>query len=298
MINLNELSGIEKIAKIWQMQLNLEYNNPKKNVRLSFKDIGPFCEYLSLDFLKGYEGGGSGGMGFDLVDKKNKKTIEVKSCCTIQNAKCKDCKTKFNDLFLDCCPKCGKQNIKLINDSRFGIDAKELLEQVNENIFDGFMLCHVSKKEHDKENNKLNILVEWFKIDFKDDEIKSIQLEYFENQHNFGKKSHSNLLPNSYDFYKLCPLKISEATISINYADLNENPEIKKNDVSYYPLVNGNKLRLYKDEKVIFKNLKSYNKDTNCADSKDFSLNMPYRNKSLGKERGDTKKNKYEALMK
>lgn len=300
LINLNEMSDIEKMAKIWQIQLNLEYNNPKKNVRLSFKDIGAFCEHLAIDFLPGYSGGGSGGMGFDLVNIKTKKAIEVKSCCTIQNAKCSECGAKFNDLFLNHCPDCNKNKFKKIYDSRFGINAKETLEQYEKNIFGGFILCHISLKKHYKEEKTLEILVEWFSIDFDDEpDIKDIRLKYFENQRDYGRKDNNNLLPNSFDFYKLCPLKLEEDIISINYENLNKNPDVKRCSKKYYPRVDLNKLTLKtNEEKILFKNLKTYDVKTKTADSKDFTLNIPYRNKSLGKERGDTRTNLYEKLTK
>lgn len=103
MRDLNNLSEMEKIAKVWQLEMNLELCNPQKNVRLAFKDIGPFCEHLALNFLSGYVGGGSGSMGFDLINRTESKAFEVKSCCTIQNAKCKKCGIKFNNELFDVC---------------------------------------------------------------------------------------------------------------------------------------------------------------------------------------------------
>lgn len=288
--NLNKMSEIEKLAKIWQIQLNIEFCKPRKNVRVSFKDIGPFCEYLALDFVPDYQGGGSGGMGFDLYNKKERKAIEVKSCCTIQNGKCKKCGAKFNNLFLDCCPDCGGNEFEKINDSRFGINAAETLRQYNNDIFAGFIFCHVSEKEQIKNKNTLVVLIEWFKLDFNaDDEIKKIRLEYFENQKNFGRANTNNLLPYSFDFYKLAPLKIEEAIIEINYADLNTIPKVTRKNVNYYPRVNGNSLRFVNNERALFESLKTYDSKTNTAESKDFTLNIPYRIKSLGKERGDTR---------
>lgn len=290
--NFNDMSDIEKFAKIWQIQLNVEYNNPKKNVRISFKDVGPFCEYLALMFEPDYQGGGSGGMGFDLYNKINNKAIEVKGCCTIQNAKCGDCNAKFNDLFLDHCPDCGSHKLIRVNDSRFGIKASETLRQYKENIFGGFILGHVSMEEHIKLKHTIVIKIDWYKLDFdSDEEIKNIRLEYFENQKTLGKKDTNNLLPNSFDFYKLAPLKIYEHVIEINYDDLNTVPRVIGKKTNYYPRVDGEKIRFYKDEKVIFKNLKTYDPSTNTAEAKDFTLHMPYRNKSLGKERGDTRRN-------
>ena len=65
----------------------------------------------------------------------------------------------------------------------------------------------------------LIVKVEWFKLDFNDDlEIKNIRLDYFINQRDYGAKDNNNLLPYSFDFYKLAPLKIGEAYIYINYS--------------------------------------------------------------------------------
>lgn len=297
MIDLNKMSDIEKVSKIWQIQLNMEYTKPQKNVRISFKDIGAFFEYLALDFLPDYQGGGSGGMGFDLYNKKTKKAIEVKSCCTIQNGKCCKCSTKFNDLFLSTCPDCGSNKIKRMNDSRFGINAHETLRQYEKNIFEEFILGYLSEKNHFKDKHVLEISIEWFKINFDSDKtIKKIKLDYFINQNEFGKKKLNNLVPYSFDFYKLVPLKINETTIKIDYANLNNKPIVTNKTVNYYPRVDGDKLKLKGIEKKMFINLKTYDKKTNTADAVDFTLNIPYRNKNLGKERGDTRINLDKAL--
>ena len=205
---------------------------------------------------------------------------------------------KFNKLFLDYCPDCGGTDFKESDDSRFGIKATETLRQYNKNIFAGFIFSHVSEKEQIKEKNTLIVLVEWFKLNFDDDnDIKKIRLEYFENQRDYGKKDTNNLIPYSFDFYKLAPLKIGEAIVEINYADLNRVPKITQKCVNYYPRVDGNKLNLRKKEKEIFKNLKTYDAKSNSAESKEFTLNIPYRNKSLGKKRGDTRE-KLDNLLK
>ena len=167
MINtLNSLTEWQKIAKIWQIQLNLEYTKPEKNVRLSFKDIGAFTELTAINYLNGYTGSGSGGMGFDLINYDKHKAIEVKSCCTIQNSVCNNCGTKFNSLFLDKCPKCNLNNFKEMSDSRFGISAIEFLDQFEKGFFECFYLCYISLIEYNKETSKIDIQLEWFKIDF------------------------------------------------------------------------------------------------------------------------------------
>ena len=295
-MNLNNYSELEKIAKIWQIQLNLEYNNVNKNVRLSFKDIGAFSEFLALDFCKGFTGGGSGGMGFDLINRTTGKAIEVKSCCTIQNAKCNNCGAKFNDLFLEKCPNCNSNNYFTPADSRFGIDASEFLNQLNQGIFDKFLMCYLKLNNQNKNTHTLEIKLEWFTIDFDDPEIREYQLLYFTNQKEFGKAAHCNLIPHCFDFYKLCPKQIYELTIELNYANLNKKPKITTKKDNYYVRV---PLSVMKNnaERELFKKLDSYNSKRQDADSKEFTQKIPYRSKNLGKERGDTRTNVYNTLL-
>jgi hypothetical protein len=293
-MDLNTLSTIEKVAKVWQIQLNLEYCNKRNNTRMSFKDIGAFCELLATNYNADFVGCGSGGMGLDLVNYKTHKAVEVKSCCTIQNAVCKECGTKFNNLFLGKCPKCGSSDFKVMTDSRFGIDAKEFLSQYSEGFFENFTMCYISLVTQNIHAKTITIRLEWFITDFNDKEIKDIQLEYFENQNSLGKKPHCNLLPLSYDFYKLCPKKVDDKTITINYADLNVNPLLQdcpfKKDLRVPIEI------IPRKDRETFMELDSFDKRTNTADCKDFTMNMPYKEKSLGKERGDTRIKVYNAL--
>ena len=295
MINtLNSLTEWQKIAKIWQIQLNLEYTKPEKNVRLSFKDIGAFTELTAINYLNGYTGSGSGGMGFDLINYEKHKAIEVKSCCTIQNSVCNNCGTKFNSLFLDKCPKCNLNNFKEMSDSRFGISAIEFLDQFEKGFFECFYLCYISLIEYNKETSKIDIQLEWFKIDFSNDKLKDIQLEYFITQKEKGK-GHCNLLPYSFDFYKLAPTKISDIFVSFSISNLDDIPQIKE-------IQNNKPLRICIDkmhnqqERWLFEKLKTFDKQTQTADIVDFTLNIPYAKKNLGKLRGDTRAKVYQAL--
>jgi hypothetical protein len=285
------------VIKIWQHQLYLEYIDPGKNVKTAFKDIGPFGELLAISYNPGYIGSGSGGMGLDLVNRETKKSIEVKTCCTIQNSKCKSkiCGAKFNPFFHDKCPVCGSEG-KKINDSRFSINAKEFLEQHNKGFFDSFILFHVHEIDHDGIDKKLSIKLSWYRIDFKNEEIKNIKLSYFKSQEKDGKKPICNLLPLSFDFFKLCPDLIEEIYVEINYDDLSKNPTIK------YIENNEKKLRvpieiLKSNEIDVFKGLSSYSLKDNRADMIDFTLKIPYRKKTHGKERGDTRKNAYKSVI-
>lgn len=305
MMDLNNLSTIEKVAKVWQIQLNLEYCNKKNNTRMSFKDIGAFCELLATNYNADFVGCGSGGMGLDLVNYKTGKAVEVKSCCTIQNAVCQNiikdkkghnmkCGTKFNDLFLDRCPKCGSTNFRRMDDSRFGIDAKEFLNQYSEGFFENFTMCYISLVSQDITKKEITIKLEWFITDFLDDEIKKYQLEYFENQNNKGKKPHCNLLPYSYDFYKLCPKKIDEKNIVISYADLNKNPRLV--DCKFEKNIRVPIDKIPQKNRELFMALETFDKKSKTADCKDFTKKVPYKDKNLGKERGDTREKVYNAL--
>lgn len=277
---------LKTIVKVWQLQLNLEHIFANYNTRLSFKDIGAFCELLAGDYNEGFIGGGSGGMGVDLYNNKTHKCVEVKSCCTIQNAVCKNCQMKFNDMFLSACPKCGSKNYRVMKDSRFGIDAKEFLRLYNDKRFENFTLCYISLIVHNKTKHTITIHMEWFKIEFNDDSIVEKQLQYFKNQVNLGRKPHCNLLPYSYDFYKLAPRKIDDIQIVINYDDINTKPIIKHVKFSPTLLVPINVIpKIYKKA---FENLKTYVKGK--ADILDFAKNMEYKKKSLGKKRGNTRK--------
>ena len=293
-MDLNNLSSLEKIARVWQLQLNLEYSNKTNNTRMSFKDIGAFCELLATNYNAGFVGCGSGGMGLDLVNYSTKKAVEVKSCCTIQNAVCKKCGTKFNDLFLDKCPKCYSSDYKVMTDSRFGIDAKEFLNQYGEGFFENFTMCYIHLKNQNKSENTITVKMEWFQVEFNDPQIKNIQLQYFKNQNELGKKPHCNLLPLSYDFYKLCPKKVDDYEVVVNYGDLNKLPQIIK--CTFDSKVRVPISVIPEKDKLNFKRLKTYAWQTQSADCKDFTIHIDYKEKNLGKERGDTRGKVYQAL--
>jgi hypothetical protein len=159
--------NLNLISKILQIELNLEYNNIEYNVNVfGGSGIGKFMELLALEFNKGYVSSGSGGMGFDLVNHKTNKIVEVKSCCTIQNATCQNekCKAKFNSLFIKECPLCKSKKYKLADDSRFGINADEFLREYNKNYFDNFTLGHLYLDNYNEYTKNINIKIDWFKI--------------------------------------------------------------------------------------------------------------------------------------
>lgn len=281
------------VSKIWQHQLHLEHVNPKRNVRVSFKDIGSFGELLAISYNPGYVGSGSGGMGLDLVNRKTKKSIEVKGCCTIQNSKCKNkkCRAKYNPLFHNKCPICNSVGEE-IGDSRFSINAKEFLDQYSKGFFKNFTLYHVYQISHDEISKKLIVGLNWYKIDFKNKDTKNIKLDYFKEQAKSGKKSICNLLPFSFDFYKLCPVLVDTVYIELNYDDMTKDCVIRHKKIIRKPMRVPISI-LRNNEKEIFKKLSSYSLSNETADIIDFTKNIPYRKKTHGKDRGDTRKNTY-----
>jgi hypothetical protein len=279
-------NNLKNIVKIFQIEMYLEYNNIEYNANIfGGSGIGKFMELSALEYNKGYVSSGSGGMGFDLINRKTNKIVEVKSCYTIQNSTCNKCKTKFNPLFNKSCPNCKSTNFKIADDSRFGINAEEFLREFERNIFDNFTIAYLYLKNF--KDNIVNLGLEWFKIKFDNIKIRDTQLLYFKNQADFGRKAHCNLLPNSYDFYKLCPLKIANIDIIFQIDNIEIEPIIKKQKCNYIPRIPINIFK--KDVIEQFKKLKSF--DNESADSIDFTLNIDYRRKSFGKERGNTRIN-------
>lgn len=284
------------VSKIWQHQLHLEYTNRNRNVRVSFRDIGSFGELLAISYNPGYTGSGSGGMGLDLVNTTTKKSIEVKSCCTIQNSKCENKKYhKFNPLFHNKCPICNYGG-KKISDSRFSINAKEFLDQYDNGFFDNFTLFLVQQVSHNEANKKIVVKLNWYKIDFNDKKLKKIKLDYFIQQAKKGKKQTCNLVPFSFDFYKLCPALVDIIYIELNYDDMTKAPIIKHEKTIKNPV--RVPINILRDSEVkIFKKLSSYSMEDKEADVVDFTENIPYRKKTHGKNRGDTRKNAYRSVI-
>lgn len=280
------------VSKLWQYEAYLEYKHKNLNVRIMFDGIGKHTELLSCQ-LTGYVGSGSGGMGFDLINDEIKKALEIKSCCTIQNVKCNKCGRKFNPILHDCCPHCQSTDVEVFNDSRFGIDAKETLNQHEKGIFNGFLTHCISLNNYT--DTSISVNIKTYLIDLNvDEELKQIKETYFKNQATKGKKSHCNLLPNSYDFYKLCPIPVCSYDIVFDFTDTTKTPLITKNAINddvRVPI----SIFFKKDIKK-FKSLSSYDKNTNTVSCKDFTLNFDYKKKSFGKNRGDTRKNIYEML--
>lgn len=290
---------------LWQDELYMESSNYHKyndNVRHVMDSIGKEVESLSLTlcnhlFDGGYEGSGSGGSGYDLINKTLGKGVEVKSCNLAQNVTC-SCNRKYNPILFSKCPVCGSTERKVPKDARFGIDAKETLRQLDKGTFDRFIFCKVAPTDSDPESEFIGFSLSFYSVDFDDKELYDIKRDYFRNQVEKGKKPHCNLLPDSFDFYKLVPQKLLEATVYLCFS----NPSKKDSSTVDIELIFPNReVRVplnicRKKEREILVNLPSYDPLDDTVDCKEFSMNIPYRTKTLGKDRGDTTINKDKTL--
>ena len=279
---------IKEYSKIWSWQLFLEWKYREKNVSNAFKGVGAFGELISSFYKDGYKGSGSGGLGFDLINDKIKKEIEVKTSVTFQPNKCNSCGYKFSKLF-DNCSNCGSNNFKIVDDSRFGINAKTLLDAYDKKLIDSLLCYHIFEDVDtiDFENGTIEFFINCYSIPFKyDDSVKEEKLiEYFKNQLNLSNKSNScNLLPLSFDFWLLSPELFDSWKIKINFKNPNIEPEIKNiwNEKLSKILINIDICKT-KKEKELFKKISD---GRDFLSLKPFVKNFNYRKKNFNKDRG------------
>lgn len=298
-------SKLRDYAYLWQDELYIEdshYHEYNDNVRHIMDSIGKEVESLALTvcnyfFGEGYEGSGSGGSGYDLINRKLGKGVEVKSCNLAQNVTC-SCNRKYNPIIFHACPTCGSIERKIPRDARFGIDAKETLRQLDKGTFDRFIFCKVELSETEVRERNVVFALSFSSVDFDDKELFNVKRDYFKNQVEKGSKPHCNLLPDSFDFYKLVPKKLIEVLVGIDFS----KPSRESSDgvwVDYREVPDNVRVPLNickKAEKEIMKNLPSYDPLEGTVDCREFTLNVPYRQKSLGKDRGDTTINKDKTL--
>ncbi|MDD7907471.1 hypothetical protein PUW87_02475 [Metamycoplasma hyosynoviae] len=286
------INFLYKYSKIWQYQLNLEYEYKSKNVSTAFKGIGAFGELLTALYNTNYIGSGSGGMGFDLINQRDKKEIEVKTSVTFQSNKCKSCNFKFSKIF-NICSNCGSNNYEEMDDSRFGINAKTLLEAYDKKILDSLFVFHIFDKQDtiNIDTGDIVFIINCYKIPFTYDDsfYENKRLQYFKNQRDQSSKSnHCNLLPLSYDFWLLTPIYFDSWEIKVNFKDLNKKPIINN--------IWNEKLKNIAIHVNICSNLEEKEKFLKLNDGKDyislieFVKNFDYRKKKFNKDRGKIKK--------
>ena len=285
----------EHFSDLWQLQLYIEFFLNSFNVSNAFKGISSFGETLAASYNENFIGSGSGGLGHDLKNFKTGMVIEVKTSCTFQSNKCKNknCNFKFSKLISFCPnPNCMSNDFKVMKDSRFGINAKSLLKDYKNGVFEKLCLFHIFDEDLNKKKRTIKFIVNGFDISFNKHETDKItlnkRLEYFENQNFLSSKSDNcNFLPNSYDFYLLKPKQVCSFEVIINYGNLHI-----KNIISELKFNNSLRVPINLIEKLSwndFISIKSYDKNSETISVEDFSSNFNFKKKKFNKERGEIK---------
>jgi hypothetical protein len=301
-----------------------------RNLTIFGSSIGTRGEYFA-SLISGKSGMGSGGSGFDLSDGVS--ADESKFACLVQPKVCNKCvdtycnenkvdrssaESKFRIIFFyPNCPKCGGNDFKYINDSRWGIDSKAGIQYKDK--MENYWLQTLEPTEYD--SNCRTFIYKCFKVSAKNEKFT----EYLLNQMNNGSKYNCNLLPFSVDFYRFSPVKVAEIMIDLKEGEsivtdifwnpLSEEVEKMPVDGKYAPSLNKEELKLVLEnlEVDIYSYTKSKSKSWSKIDkdSTGFESELDYlknlvkssisdknlsdfisiRNKSLGKDRGITTRN-------
>lgn len=278
---IDVINTLSIFAKQWPNNIKL---SKKTNIPLQpSNDIGSMGEVL-VSVLKNIEGTGQTGYSFDIADGS-----EVKSNSKLQSKECNKCKTK-NSFFNDKCIRCGEENFKFFTDTRYSINSKEHFENFNE--MGDYYFNLIEPVYTSKLLIELNFTMFLIK---KDNQYFNLLLR---NQLNSNKSKVVNLLPMSFDFINSNPIQLISCNILINL----ENDEVFIKDID----LDDKKLKipvniLKKQElKIIFDNEKIYFDDKYPVRTllkilednniKYVNYTFQLRNKSLGKERGLTKR--------
>ena len=313
---------LKHFAHLWRAELYTEKHHYLKyndSTRLFMDSIGKqmesialtTCNYFFSDSGDTYEASGTGGSGYDLINVDTRKGVEVKSCNLIQNVIC-SCGRRYNPVLSSTCPSCGSAVRTERKDTRFGIDAKETIRQCENDLFDRFIFAQIDATELNPATGHVTLSIgidsvafvenDCFLVDSKEVDVNSLRkrldprLEYFYNQLENGKKAHCNLLPNSFDYYMLNPVRLFNIQISFSYEAMRDPIDVQIQAVNEYQRVPLEVCR--KKEKELIRNtFVTYDPVTDTVMSSEFSQKMPWRKKNLGKERGDTTAHKDATLQ-
>lgn len=256
------LTVIQKICSQWQFNLKLgrEYNTP---LSIGFSD-----GYFELLTCVEHELKGTGSIshGYD-----HNNHDETKGTSWVQPKKCNKCEAKIH-FFTEKCI-CGSTDIKYVNDSRWGIDAKAHFEHKVNNYH--LWILYPKTYSH----NCKTFYLKQFVIDSNNNAFKDILKVQLERSDSKSK----NFMPFSSDFYISNPKEVSSFTITF--------------DDLFEVVVGRNKPEpiLYNQEVI---NLISKVLDLSFVNNKDTYLyeellqyiNIKEKKTSHGKERGTTKR--------
>lgn len=324
------LSEVKDWTITWSKDIDISLD---RNLTIFASSIGTRGEYFA-SLISGKPGMGSGGSGFDLSDSVT--ADESKFTCLVQPKVCNKCvdiyckennvtksstiESKFRIIFFyPNCPKCGGNDFKYINDSRWGIDSKAGIQYKDK--MENYWFQLLEPTEYD--SNCRTFIYKCFKVSAKNEKFT----EYLLNQMNNGSKDNCNLLPFSFDFYRFSPVKVVEIMIDLKEGESTvtdifwntSNEEVEKMpiDGKYAPPLNKEELKLvlenlevdiysytgskskswskadkdltgFESEGEYLKSLvKSSISDKNLADF------ISIRNKSLNKDRGKTTRQRF-----
>lgn len=313
---------LRHFAHLWRAELYTEKHHYLKyndSTRLFMDSIGKqmesialtACNYFFSESGDSYEASGTGGSGYDLINIVTRRGVEVKSCNLIQNVIC-SCGRRYNPVLSATCPCCGSAVRTERKDTRFCIDAKETIRQCENDLFDRFIFAQIDATELNPATGLVTLSIGIDSVKFEDNDSYCIdpetldvkthrakndpRLEYFYNQAENGKKVHCNLLPNSFDYFKLNPVRLFNIQISFSYEAMKDPISVQIQAVNEFQRVPLEVCR--KKEKELARNtFLSYDPVSDTVSGFEFSQKMPWRTKTLGKDRGDTTAHKDETLQ-
>ena len=219
MANINIIEFIDDYIGEEVKNINKE-KNTNKNISKAFsRGIGGFGEELSIIINpSSYVSASKGGCAFDNFELDENGNIkcatEVKTCCHIQPKECKTCAKKA-PYFQQTCVFCGKNEFKIIKDSRFSIDSKAHFEYAD--LLTKYLLVYIYIDQYEM------ICLNTYIIDSKNTYFTN----YLRNQKDNSDKSNTcNLVPHSYDFYASGPVPIIEMKYDLNGMRIYANIDI------------------------------------------------------------------------
>jgi hypothetical protein len=291
----------------------------ERNLTLFGSSLGERGEYFA-SLISGKSGTGSGGSGFDLSDGVS--ADESKFACLVQPKHCNTCKQQGVSntriiFFYDKCPKCQGDDFTYVYDTRWGVDAFAGVQY--KSLMENYWLQVLEPKVY--HGSCRTFVYKCYKVLANDPKFS----EYLTNQLQNGSKNLCNLLPYSFDFYRFSPIKVAEIEIDITtktpiVTDIFWN--LENTDFEVMPLTGKFAPNITIEEsKVILENLgidnlypytttksKSWSTQdkilTNFQSEREYLLQfiqnsigdknpadlLTLRSKSLGKDRGETKR--------
>ena len=151
----------------------------------------------------------NGGCAFDSASG-----AEGKNCFLAQTYKCPDCKSK-NNYYSQVCYKCGSDNRKDPNDSRWGIDSKAHFRYHDQ--IPCYIFSSVEPLNEDYNNPKYRIQV------FRILSTNKMFNDILECQLQKGKTPHKNFMPFGRDFYMCAPIPLVDCVINVTENDVEVN---------------------------------------------------------------------------